>query len=483
MASTGQILGGAGQGAAAGTAIAPGWGTVIGAGLGAGLGLLQDTNNADEALANLQKALAQYDAIGVPPDLARPIILQQLQQGGQLTPAYEQALAQENFAPSQIQEQPGARTDITATLSALKAMSQGGLNPEQKAAAQELFSKVNANTMAQMKGALTQQQMQGKSGAGDTLAAQLNAQQNGAQNLSSGAGNIAGQGFAAQSQALRDLLGGQSSLRSQDLSTLSQNAQLKQQAQMWQAQNAASRNARNTAMTNTTNQANWGRQNQVGDTNTMMANQELERQRQAEQQMWQDKLALAQGKASAYMGGSQAYGQMANNQNQNFNTMLGGLTSGAAAYGANQNNQKMLDAYNNRTNAMSGNNPPSPPSDNAYYDFSPNSTYMAAEGGTIPLVHPGSEYRYADGGMVQSPDQNPQQNMPATSGIPMYAAGGPINFVGGGNVPGVPMHPGNDYRNDVVPAMVSPGEIVVPNTHSHDPKAAAKFVQDEIDKK
>lgn len=46
-------------------------------------------------------------------------------------------------------------------------------------------------------------------------------------------------------------------------------------------------------------------------------------------------------------------------------------------------------------------------------------------------------------------------------------------------VPGKPQYPGNDYRNDVVPAKLSPGGIVIPNEvlQSKDPKkAAAAFV-------
>lgn len=54
------------------------------------------------------------------------------------------------------------------------------------------------------------------------------------------------------------------------------------------------------------------------------------------------------------------------------------------------------------------------------------------------------------------------------------------NFIGlsdGGPVPGQPQVFGDDEQNDTVPAMLSPGEVVLPRTISHDPAAAADFVR------
>lgn len=50
----------------------------------------------------------------------------------------------------------------------------------------------------------------------------------------------------------------------------------------------------------------------------------------------------------------------------------------------------------------------------------------------------------------------------------------------GGQVPGQPQHPGDDYRNDVVPTVLSKGEVVLPNsvTQGDDaPAKAAEFVE------
>lgn len=47
----------------------------------------------------------------------------------------------------------------------------------------------------------------------------------------------------------------------------------------------------------------------------------------------------------------------------------------------------------------------------------------------------------------------------------------------GGEVPGEPVVFGNDERNDIVPALLSPNEIVIPVSHAGSPEDAADFVR------
>jgi len=48
---------------------------------------------------------------------------------------------------------------------------------------------------------------------------------------------------------------------------------------------------------------------------------------------------------------------------------------------------------------------------------------------------------------------------------------------GGGVVPGVPTVPGDHPVNDKVPAMLSPGEVVVPVSKADDPEKTAEFIK------
>jgi hypothetical protein len=53
----------------------------------------------------------------------------------------------------------------------------------------------------------------------------------------------------------------------------------------------------------------------------------------------------------------------------------------------------------------------------------------------------------------------------------------------GGHVPGKASVSGNSIKNDTVPAVLSPGEIVVPRTHAQDPEKAKAFVAAVLAKK
>ena len=52
-----------------------------------------------------------------------------------------------------------------------------------------------------------------------------------------------------------------------------------------------------------------------------------------------------------------------------------------------------------------------------------------------------------------------------------------FGMTAGGDVPGRARTAGDNASNDTVPAMLSPGEIVIPRSHAHSPEAAADFVR------
>jgi hypothetical protein len=68
-----------------------------------------------------------------------------------------------------------------------------------------------------------------------------------------------------------------------------------------------------------------------------------------------------------------------------------------------------------------------------------------------------------------------------------YACGGKVKMANGGVVPApkdrlpndrqVKLKSGDHPDNDIIPAMLSPGEIIIPRSKAKDPKAAAKFAE------
>lgn len=98
---------------------------------------------------------------------------------------------------------------------------------------------------------------------------------------------------------------------------------------------------------------------------------------------------------------------------------------------------------------------------------------------TAPMkAHGGMIQNYAYGGMA------PMQELPPGGFLRSYANG--LNMSDGGQVPGKAKFGGDDYGNDTVHAMLSPGEIVIPRTITQGANAAeksAKFVQAILAKK
>ena len=95
---------------------------------------------------------------------------------------------------------------------------------------------------------------------------------------------------------------------------------------------------------------------------------------------------------------------------------------------------------------------------------------MAAD----PNAMPGSQAPSLSSGVAP-------MSMDPSMATPVAGAGPNLNFAPlayaiGGKVPGKAKVSGNSPKNDTVPTMLSPGEVVLPKTVSHDPEAAAQFV-------
>lgn len=108
------------------------------------------------------------------------------------------------------------------------------------------------------------------------------------------------------------------------------------------------------------------------------------------------------------------------------------------------------------------------------------SSGMGAHGGMVP-----QDLHYAQGGMTMATDPN---NNPPVTGAPYQASlipkmlehlacGGMVNYQAGGKIPGQAPMAGDNLKNDIVPAMLSPGEIVIPRSHAMDPNKAAAFAR------
>lgn len=109
-------------------------------------------------------------------------------------------------------------------------------------------------------------------------------------------------------------------------------------------------------------------------------------------------------------------------------------------------------------------------------DMGSNNTYMNTPGGAQDVT---DQTSFAKGGKVPAL-VSPGEIRIHKKDVKKVAEGkkSPLS---GEKIPGKPRHPGNDYRNDIVPKTLSEGDIIIPNSvmQSKNPHwAAHKFVSD-----
>lgn len=186
--------------------------------------------------------------------------------------------------------------------------------------------------------------------------------------------------------------------------------------------------------------------------------------------------AVGQGATMQAQQALGAIGAAGNLANQQANNQLGATNANTAAQQGEQ--QALLSAQNSSNQQVTG------------FNQSQLTGGMSQQGNPLSVLGQGAQGLAKGVGAVGSlfADGGPVQVGPKSMFAQSLAQGGNVGsrLKAGGNVPGKPKHPGNDYRNDTVKAMLSPGEVVIPNSvmQSKDPiRGAAAFVQAQLAKK
>jgi hypothetical protein len=275
------------------------------------IGNIMSSGDRQRAREAFQRALAEIDAIGAPPDLAREIILQQFQQVGVLTPELEEAVALEAPKVAQIQEDPALRKAQTTALQLLGERAQTGFSAEDRAALSQIQLQQARDTEAKRQQILQSYQQRGLGGAGAELASQLQA-------ASAGSAQAGEEGLRLQAQAQRAALeaamqSGQlgTQVRGQEFDIARTKAGAEDQASMARFNEAVARQQRNVATRMGVQQQNLANRQRISEQNVAQSNQELYRQRQGEERQYQLALQRAQARAGAQQYASGMYQQQA----------------------------------------------------------------------------------------------------------------------------------------------------------------------------
>lgn len=300
MASALGGVSGAASGVAAGAAFG-GIGAAVGGVVGGLIGLFTGggDDGSAEARAKAVKAIQDLDVDA----LTKQVMLQQYQQNGKLSPEMIQHLPLNADAKQQITEGVKQKANQEYAQEALKQLAQTGMSAQDLAQMQAQRSSAAQDVSAKTQQLLQQSQQRGQLGSGDTLAAQLMANQQGAQGASKGAIDIAAQAAQARREALGQYGQMSSQMRGQDYATQQANMQNELARQRFLDENSLSRQTANVGAQNTANMYNLQRQQQVGDTNVGAANQEAQRVANLKAEL---ELQKAKGLAAAYGGQADA---------------------------------------------------------------------------------------------------------------------------------------------------------------------------------
>lgn len=279
--------------------------------LGGVIGNIASSGDRQRAQDAYQRALAEIESIGAPPDLAKEIFFKNFEQVGVLTPEMEEAVHLDAPKIAQIKEAPELRKAQMVALQQLGKRAATGRSMEDEAALARIQTQQARDTEAKRQQILQSYQQRGMGGAGSELAAQLQAASAGSAQAGEQGLQLAAQAQRSALEAAREYgaLGGQ--MRTQEFEMARTKAGAEDQAALARFNEAVARQQRNVAARTQAQQYNLGTQQRIAEANINQRNQELLRQRNAQAQQYQLGLQRAQARAGAQQGMGGQYQQQA----------------------------------------------------------------------------------------------------------------------------------------------------------------------------
>lgn len=370
----------------------------------------------DKMSPYLKAALAQIEKVQVPDVDSLKVKLNELVQQGMMTPEQAQASLVEYNAYDDVNVNQQARGAQMSALQELQdQVANGGLTDTTRSQIQHTLDEVNNAERGQQGAIMEDAHRRGVSGSGLELANRLMSQQSAADTAGRQGMDIAAMAEQAKSEALKSAaaLGGQ--IETNDYSEQAQKAAAQNAINQFNATNQQQVTMQNIAARNAAQAANLAEKQRVSDTNTNMTNANRVRDSELLHQNYTDRLDKAKAVASAAAGAGQAEQRASDSKTAWNANLIGGVSNALTSYGAS-------GGFNSASN--------------------PN--VMPISGGYSTLT---------------GTDRDKYK---------------PLGMAKGGVVPGAAPYPGDDSRNDQVPAMLSPGEAVVPRSETDDYEAFLK---------
>lgn len=300
------------------------------------VGNLMGSSDRKRARKAMKAALAELNALGVPPDLSKEIIYQQFEQVGILTPELEEDMAMAESEFNNIKEDQNLKNTQLEALNMFKQQAETGLGGEERAALNQIQQATRQDVRAKQEQILADQQRRGMAGSGNELIAQLHASQAGADAASNQGNELMAMIAQRVRQGAQDMAGTAESMRAQDYQVASDKATALDARNQYLHQNSMSRQARNVDRTNEASAHNLAEAQRTDEMNRNLYNQEQLRQRAEEGNYWDRKMGLANAKAAAHQGQAASYNAAADRTAQMGASIGAGVGQGLSAYSKSQ---------------------------------------------------------------------------------------------------------------------------------------------------
>lgn len=482
------------------------------------------STGSDKADQMRQKAIDAFNSIKTPELSQLQVQLQKYVDAGQLTPEQAEATLVNSNAFNSIATDPsyvGAQKQALQQLQDVS--SSGGLTAVDKAQLQDINDNENQARQSQDAAILSNAKERGMGGSGIETVNRLLSQQKASDAAARQGTDVAAQ---AQTRALQALqaagqLGGQ--IESQQYGEQAQKAGAQNAIDQFNAQTSNATNLYNTQTANQAQAANLQNKQGIANANTGVANQQATQNSAAYQQQYNDALAKAQGEAGTFNNWAGAADKDADQEQagnlalttgalktgaQALGTAFGGPVGGAVAgqaIGSGNTTNKNYTDENSLPGYFHGG---AIPNENKAIEETPD--LETAYNSFIKQFCYGGSVKMADGGVVHvksskkvdalpiEPSKDSQDfdlkdpNGQDIGSFKNYSDAADFaqkvkdkqpdtqDYRKGGQVPGIAPVSGDSPKNDIVPAKLSPGEVVLPRTVVAQPQTIPNFVNKAV---
>lgn len=294
--------------------------------LGNVIGGIASEGDRNAAASAQQKALAEIEKLGAGPDLAKQIYLREFKSAGVLTPEIEKAVDQGVSKVAQIKEDPRFKKAQMEALAGIQQRGRSGFTAEERAQLSQERAASERSAEAKRQQIVSGLRARGALDSGAGIAAQLQS----ADELAAQQQAAAERGSASASQrALQAMTqGGELAgrVRGQEFDIERTKAGSEDEFQRFNIANRMAQEQRRAERETGARQYNLGQQQQLMNMNIQQQNAEMMRQRQAQQEMYNNQVRLAQLRSGAY-------GQQASQAQQNAQATMQGWGNIGSAVG------------------------------------------------------------------------------------------------------------------------------------------------------